>query len=76
MCRSKQDRQKKMLRKAIGVTAFSSVAATGLGYFWAKKTLGDDAVERNLRFNRVAVPAIIDYKLLEAKPANCFFICS
>ena len=36
-------------------------------YTWAKKNMGDDAVDRLIDFYEVALPATIEYKWVEAK---------
>lgn len=54
-------------RKVLGGLAAANVVGGGYGYYWAKKNMGDDALERIIKYDKVAVPAIIEYKWLEAK---------
>uniref|UniRef100_A0A7S0IPC0 ABC1 atypical kinase-like domain-containing protein n=1 Tax=Calcidiscus leptoporus TaxID=127549 RepID=A0A7S0IPC0_9EUKA len=56
-----------MLRRAAGVAAAGGAAAAAYGYAWAKREMGDDALQRILKFDKVALPAILEYKWEEAK---------
>ena len=52
-----------LLRLAAG----GAVAGTAAAYAWARRELGEDGLSRIYAYDRVAVPAIIEYKLLEAR---------
>ena len=56
-----------MFKKLFIGTGVTTVAGSVAGYFWAKKTFGDDGLERIIKYDMVAVPAAIEYKLLEAQ---------
>ena len=49
------------------MTAAAGTAAGGYAYYWATKEMGADAVSRMASYNTVAVPAILNYKLVEAR---------
>ena len=49
------------------VAAGGAVAGTAAAYAWARRELGEDGLSRIYAYDRVAVPAIIEYKLLEAR---------
>ena len=56
-----------MIRKILGGSTATLTAATLGGYLWARSTMGEDAVARIITYDKVAVPAILEYKLLEYK---------
>ena len=56
-----------MLRRVLGVTTAGGTAACAYAYYEAKRRMGADAVERIIAYDLVVVPAIIEYKWLEAK---------
>lgn len=56
-----------MLRKVALGGAVVTVTGGGYAYHRVRETLGDDALQRIIIFDKVAVPAIIDYKWEEAK---------
>jgi aarF domain-containing kinase len=56
-----------MFKKLFIGTGVTAVAGNVAGYFWAKKTFGDDGLERIIKYDMVAIPAAIEYKLLEAQ---------
>ncbi|GMH86255.1 hypothetical protein TrVE_jg9112 [Triparma verrucosa] len=56
-----------MLRNIAKVTSGGAVAATVGGYFYVREAMGEDALQRMIKFERVGVPATIDYKWEEAK---------
>ncbi|GMH80428.1 hypothetical protein TL16_g08543 [Triparma laevis f. inornata] len=56
-----------MLRNIAKVTSSGALAATFGGYFYAKSAMGDDALDRMIKFEKVGVPMTIDYKWEEAK---------
>ena len=56
-----------MIRKLLGGSLATTTAATLGGYLWARSTMGEDAVARIITYDKVAVPAILEYKYLEAK---------
>ena len=51
-------------RLALG-TAGVGTAAGAYGYSEAKRTMGEDAVSRLISYNKVALPAILQYKMVE-----------
>jgi hypothetical protein len=53
--------------KIAGSAAVALVGGGALCRHWANDELGEAAVERTISFYEVAVPAFIDYKLLEFK---------
>ena len=55
------------LRRLVGTTFVGGGAAAAYGYHYATSTMGSDAVERMASYNKVAVPAILQYKLVEAR---------
>lgn len=56
-----------MIRKVLGVSAAGGAAAAAYGYTWAEDSMGKDALARIIKYDRVAVPAILEYKWVEAK---------
>jgi hypothetical protein len=54
-------------RKVLGATAAANVVGGGYAYYWAKKNMGEDALDRIIKYDKVAVPMIVQYKWLEAK---------
>lgn len=56
-----------MLRRALGLTTVGGTAACAYAYYEAKQRMGSDAVARIISYDMVAVPAIVEYKWLEAK---------
>lgn len=56
-----------MLRRALGLTTAGGTAACAYAYYEAKQRMGADAVARIVSYDIVAVPAIVEYKWLEAK---------
>jgi hypothetical protein len=56
-----------MFRKFLAASPVAMTAVTFGGYLWARQNMGEDAVDRILTYDKVAVPAIIEYKYLEAK---------
>jgi len=56
-----------MLARILAGTVAAGTAASGYGYYWATKNMGDDAVDRLITYSKVTVPAILEYKLEEAK---------
>ena len=56
-----------MFRKILGATAAGLAGGAGYGYYWAKKNIGDDGLERLIKFEKTIVPIAIQYKWLEAK---------
>ena len=56
-----------MLRKVFGASAVGLAGGAGYGYYWAKKNIGEDGLERLVKFEKTIVPIAIQYKWLEAK---------
>ena len=56
-----------MFRKVLGGTIGTAVAGNLAFYAWARNVMGEDAVDRLITYDKIAIPAIIEYKWLEAK---------
>lgn len=56
-----------MLRRALGLTTVGVGGGAALAYQWAKEALGEDGLERLIKYDRVAIPAIVQYKWVEAR---------
>ena len=56
-----------LLRRGIAATAAGGTAAAAFGYYKARTTMGEDALSRMMSYNVVAVPAILQYKAVEAR---------
>ena len=56
-----------MLRRAALAVTGGGVAAGAFGYHWATTNLGSDGVDRIITYDRVALPAILEYKWAEAR---------
>ena len=54
-------------RKLLGGVVCAQIGGAGYGYYWATTNLGEDAVERIMRYDKVVMPMILQYKWLEAK---------
>jgi len=54
-----------MLRRAGMLVAGGSVAGGAYAYKWARDELGDDGIIRIWTYDKVALPAICDYKICE-----------
>ena len=60
-------RQEMLLRRGLAATAAGGTAAAAFGYYKARTTMGEDALSRMMSYNVVAVPAILQYKAVEAR---------
>jgi hypothetical protein len=56
-----------MLRRALGVTAAGGTAAGFYAYREAQRQMGEDALDRIISYDKVALPAILEYKWQEAR---------
>ncbi|EOD33001.1 hypothetical protein EMIHUDRAFT_471617 [Emiliania huxleyi CCMP1516] len=56
-----------MLRRALGLTTVGVGGGAAFAYQWAKEALGEDGLERLIKYDRVAIPAIVQYKWVEAR---------
>ena len=56
-----------MLRRAAFATPAVGLAAGAYCYKWAKENMGDDALERIIKYDKIALPAILEYKWTEAR---------
>jgi hypothetical protein len=56
-----------MLRRAGVALTGGGIAAGAYGYKWVNDNLGADAVARMIRYDKVALPAIFEYKMCEAR---------
>eukprot|EP00944_MAST-04C_sp_MAST-4C-sp1_P008857 g8857.t1 len=56
-----------IFKNVLKLTGASVTVGTVAGYAWARTTFGDDSLSRIIKYDKVAVPAAIEYKWLEAK---------
>ena len=51
-----------IFRNVLKLTGASVTVGTVAGYAWARTTFGDDSLSRIIKYDKVAVPAAIEYK--------------
>lgn len=55
------------MRRAAALSVAGGTAACAYAYNEARKSMGDDALARIVSYDTVALPAILEYKWVEAK---------